>query len=111
MTRQVLGELFGRRAALGQDDVKLFAKHALCKLADALLRHVPLPFPLGRSIAHTCPRAWRGERPQSSICCSLSSCARCLLRLLDSPPYLLGCQRHVEIGNAEVSERIERRAD
>src|SRR5262249_16984893 len=44
MARQMLGDLFGRYAALRKDDVKLFTKHALGELADALLRHAPLPF-------------------------------------------------------------------
>src|SRR5262245_59516416 len=39
VARQMLGYLFGRRAALGEDDVELFTKHGLGELADALLRH------------------------------------------------------------------------
>src|SRR4029453_17278528 len=44
MARQMLGDRFGRRAALGEDDVEFFTKHGLGKLADALLRHRVLPF-------------------------------------------------------------------
>src|SRR5690242_8240409 len=37
--RGKLRDLFGSRAAFGQNDVELLAKHALGELADALLRH------------------------------------------------------------------------
>src|SRR5262245_13322096 len=36
---------------------------------------------------------------------------RFLLRLPNLLPHLLGCERHVEIGDAERRDRIERRAD
>src|SRR5215831_5847967 len=39
VARQMLGDLFGCRAALGEDDVELLTQHRLGELADALLRH------------------------------------------------------------------------
>jgi hypothetical protein len=49
---QMLGDRFGRRPALGEDDVELFTKHGLGELADALLRHrVPPLRPGGLSRA------------------------------------------------------------
>src|SRR5262249_15256081 len=42
MARQMLSDLLGRCPTFRKDDVKLFTKHALGELADALLRHAPL---------------------------------------------------------------------
>src|SRR5262249_41406305 len=44
VARQMLGDRFGRRPTLGEDDVELFTKHGLGGLADPLLRHRVLPF-------------------------------------------------------------------
>src|SRR5262245_17265646 len=44
VARQMLGDRFGRRPTLGEDDVELFTKHGLGELADPLLRHRVLPF-------------------------------------------------------------------
>src|SRR4029077_18291111 len=43
MVRQMLGDLFRRRAALGEHDVELLAKHGLGQLANALFAHAPSP--------------------------------------------------------------------
>src|SRR5260370_25449588 len=73
---------------------------------------VMLPFPSRPAAASPCLRAWRGARPRSSIRSGRDGGSlRYLLRPPDPLPHLLGCQRHVEVGDTEGSERIERRAD
>src|SRR5689334_6709636 len=66
----MLGDLFGGRPALGEDDVKLFTKHGLGEFADALLRHGYLPFGggLSRAVDRLArPRAWRDGRLRSRM--------------------------------------------
>src|SRR5262249_35235412 len=73
---------------------------------------VTLPSPSHPAAASPCVRAWRGARPRSSIRSGRDGGSlRYRLRLPDPPPDLLGCQRHVEIGDAKSRERIEGRAD
>src|SRR6516162_10728101 len=64
VARQMLGDLFGRRAALGEDDVELFTKHGLGELADALLRHrVPPLRAAYRAPLSPCTAASMARRP------------------------------------------------
>src|SRR5262249_46590351 len=64
VARQMLGELFGRRAALGEDDVELFTKHGLGELADALLRHRLPPLRAAyRAPLSRCTAASMARRP------------------------------------------------
>src|SRR5262249_32408859 len=64
VARQMLGDLFGRRATLGEDDVELFTKHCLGELADALLRHgVPPLRAAYRAPLSPCTAASMARRP------------------------------------------------
>src|SRR5262245_51672249 len=56
VARQMLGDLFGCRAALGEDDVELFTQHRLDELADALLRHGYPPLLPGGLCTPSSPR-------------------------------------------------------
>src|SRR3954468_15046121 len=60
----MLGDLLGRRAALGEDDVELLPQHRLGQLANALFRHDAPPLGCGRSVARPlCAASMAGRAP------------------------------------------------
>src|SRR4029453_4131177 len=80
----MLGDRFGSCAAFGENDVELFAKHALGKLADALLRHGILPwFQAPRTGLHSGEHDEVTGGDQASSCSAIAAaCNRCACRIL-----------------------------
>src|SRR5262249_1239193 len=65
VARQMLGDRFGRRPTLGEDDVELFTKHGLGELADALLRHRVPPLRPG-GLLHAVIALYRREHGETA---------------------------------------------
>src|SRR5215470_17941273 len=66
----MLGDLFGGRAAPGEDDVKLFTKHGLVssRMRSCVIGTLPFGGGLSRAADRLArPRAWRDGRLRSRI--------------------------------------------